>query len=172
MSQILDNIQTRRSTRAYKDAPIPKQTLEQILTAGLYAPSANNAQKWQFTVVQDADKLETLRKAVSTALGNPDYHRFYGAPVLVIVSAPEDYPHAMADCSCALENIFLAAHDCGVASVWINQLTDTCSEPGVRNVLHTFGVPDGHRVCGCAALGYAGGPTGAGRENKGVVVYA
>ena len=172
MSQVLENIKTRRSTRAYQDTPVAKQTLEEILNAGLYAPSANNTQNWQFTVVQDAEKLTKLQKAVAAALGNPDYHRFYGAPCLVVVSAPKDYSHAMADCSCALENIFLAAHDFGVASVWINQLTDTCFDEGVRAVLTEFGVPADHQVCGCAALGYAAAEGKTDRANKGVVVYA
>ena len=60
MSQVLENIKTRRSTRAYRDTPVAKQTLEEILNAGLYAPSANNTQNWQFTVVQDAEKLTKL----------------------------------------------------------------------------------------------------------------
>ena len=172
MSQTLETIKTRRSVRSYQDKPLPKNDLEQILTAGLYAPSANNTQNWQFTVVQDADKLTKLQKAVGTALGNPGYHRFYNAPVLVIVSSPVDYSHAMADCSCALENIFLAAHELGIDSVWINQLTDTYDNPEVRAVLNGFGVPENHQVCGCAALGYAVNAPAKDRENKGVIVYA
>lgn len=172
MSQTFEAIKTRRSTRAYQDKPLPKNDLEQILTAGLYAPSANNTQNWQFTVVEDVAKLTELQKAVGAALGNPSYHRFYNAPVLVVVSAPKDYSHAMADCSCALENIFLAAHDLGIGSVWINQLTDTYDSPEVRAVLDRFGVPESHQVCGCAALGYAVSEPAKDRENKGVIVYA
>ncbi len=172
MSQILENIKTRRSVRSYQDKALPKSDLEQILTAGLYAPSANNTQNWQFTVVEGTDKLTQLQKAVGAALGNANYHRFYNAPVLVIVSAPKDYPHAMADCSCALENMFLMAHDLGIGSVWINQLTDTYDDKGVRAVLSRFGVPENHQVCGCAALGYAASEEKKDRKNMGVIVYA
>ncbi len=172
MNQVFENIKTRRSVRSYQDKRIPKNELEQILTAGLYAPSANNTQNWQFTVVEGADKLSKLQKAVGTALGNAGYHRFYNAPVLVIVSAPKDYSHAMADCSCALENMFLMAHALGVGSVWINQLTDTYDDKAVRTVLSEFGVPANHQVCGCAALGYAQGAVTSERENMGTIVYA
>lgn len=172
MSQVLENIKTRRSVRAYQDKPIAKADLEEIITAGLYAPSANNTQNWQLTVVQDLDKLTELQKAVGEAMNNPGYHRFYGAAVLVIVSAPKAYSHAMADCSCVLENIFLAAHELGIGSVWINQLTNTYDDENVRAVLTGFGVPEDHQVCGCAALGYAEGEVKKDRENKGVVVYA
>ena len=173
MSNVFETITTRRSTRSYLDKAIPKETLDKILEAGLYAPSANNAQKWQFTAVTTADKLTELQKGVASAIGNPDYHRFYCAAALVIVSAPKEYAHAMADCSCALENIFLMAHDLGVSSVWINQLTDTYDDPAVRAVLKKLGVPDDHQVCGCAALGYAADANAkTDRDNKGVIVYA
>ena len=69
MSQILENIKTRRSVRSYQDKALPKNDLEQVLTAGLYAPSANNTQSWQFTVVEGADKLTQLQKVVGAALG-------------------------------------------------------------------------------------------------------
>jgi hypothetical protein len=43
----------------------------------------------------------------------------------------------------------------GIASVWINQGSDTCNDPGVRAVLTELGVPEDHMVYGMAALGYA-----------------
>lgn len=172
MNQIFENIKTRRSIRAYQDKPLAKEALEQIITAGLYAPSANNSQLWQFTVVQDIPKLTELQKALATAMNSPDYHRFYGAAVLIIVSAPKDYGKAMQDCPCALENMMLMAHSLDLGSVWINQLTDTYDDAGVRAVLTKFGVPENHQVCGCLAVGYPAVETGKDRENKGVVVYA
>lgn len=59
------------------------------------------------------------------------------------------------DCACALENIFLAAKSLGIGSCWINQLRQTCDDPDVRAFLTKLGVPENHKVYGCAALGYA-----------------
>lgn len=59
------------------------------------------------------------------------------------------------DCACALENIFLAAKSLGIGSCWINQLGQTCDDPDVRAFLTKLGVPESHKVYGCAALGYA-----------------
>ena len=42
---------TRRSIRAYQDKAVPDDLVKQILTAAMYAPSAGNAQPWQFVVV-------------------------------------------------------------------------------------------------------------------------
>lgn len=62
---------------------------------------------------------------------------------------------AAMDCACALENIFLAAKSLGIGSCWINQLGQTCDDPDVRAFLTKLGVPESHKVYGCAALGYA-----------------
>lgn len=77
------------------------------------------------------------------------------APTLVIVSNEPDKWWAGMDCACALENIFLAAKSLGIGSCWINQLGQTCDDPDVRAFLTKLGVPESHKVYGCAALGYA-----------------
>ena len=43
----------------------------------------------------------------------------------------------------------------GIGSCWINQLGQTCDDPDVRAFLTRLGIPENHRVYGCAALGYA-----------------
>ena len=68
------------------------------------------------------------------------------------------------DCACAMQNIFLAAKSLGIGSCWINQLGQTCDDPDVRAFLMKLGVPENHRVYGCAALGYA--PEGAPMKDK------
>ena len=172
MNQILTNIKTRRSVRKFKETQIDRVDLEEILTAGLFAPSARNTQNWQLTVVQGEEKLSGLHKVVAGVIGNPDYHRFYNAPTLVLVSTPSDYIHGPFDSSVVLENIFLAAHSLGIGSVWINQLQDISDNPEVRTVLSELKVPENHRVYGCAALGYASEKGKSERENKGKIVFA
>ena len=83
------------------------------------------------------------------------YCCYYHAPTLVIVSNEPDKWWAGMDCACALENIFLAAKSLGIGSCWINQLGQTCDDPDVRAFLTKLGVPESHKVYGCAALGYA-----------------
>lgn len=172
MSQVFENIKTRRSVRSYQDTQIPREQLEQILTAGLYAPSGKNSQLCQFTVVQGKEKLEALRNAIAKALQNPDYHHFYNAPTLVMVSAPKDYALAVPDCAVALENMFLAAHDLKLGSVWINQLGGICDQPEVRALLTKYGVPENHNIYGSAAIGYPAVEVAPDRETRCKVVYA
>ncbi len=169
MNEIMKNIVSRRSVRKFSDKEIPLEILEQIITAGLYAPSAMNTQLWQITVLKNDEKIVSLQKSIAKALDRPDYHRFYGAPVFIIVTVPEDYRHGAVDTACVLENMFLSAHSLGVGSVWINQLRDCCNDPEVRALLTEFGIPENHICFGCAAIGYADCKLPADRENKGIV---
>lgn len=47
-------ITSRRQIRSFTAEPIPAADLNQILEAGRRAPSARNAQRWDFVVVTDA----------------------------------------------------------------------------------------------------------------------
>lgn len=69
MNAVMENILTRRSTRAFEKKPIPTEELDQILQAAIYAPSGMNRQTWQFTVVTDTEKIQELASAIGKALG-------------------------------------------------------------------------------------------------------
>lgn len=56
MNEVMENILTRRSVRAFLKKEIPMEELEQIVKAGAYAPSAMNRQTWKFTVLTDREK--------------------------------------------------------------------------------------------------------------------
>jgi nitroreductase len=53
---IVETIIKRRSTRAFKSKPISKQTIEKILNLAINAPSSNNLQPWEITIVMDKEK--------------------------------------------------------------------------------------------------------------------
>lgn len=59
-------IKARRSTRSYKNEPIPHALLEEVLRLACMAPSAKNGQPWRVTVLQGA-RLEAFRAAVVAA---------------------------------------------------------------------------------------------------------
>jgi nitroreductase len=59
-------ISTRRSVRKYKNTPVPKELVLELLEAANLAPSATNRQPWEFVVVHRSylDRLEdTLKEA-------------------------------------------------------------------------------------------------------------
>lgn len=56
----MDSIKLRRSIRKYKDTPVSKELIEEILLAASLAPSAKNRQPWKFIVYTGSSKKEFL----------------------------------------------------------------------------------------------------------------
>ena len=55
---MIEAIKNRRSIRKYKDKPITKEQINQILQAGMLAPSSKNRQPWKFVVATGEAKDE------------------------------------------------------------------------------------------------------------------
>ncbi len=169
--EIKDAIFGRRSVRKYLPQKVEKDKLEYVLDAARYAPSAMNDQSRQFIAITDAKLLRELNAAVEEVSDeatrtrikgrseNGEFNFFYNAPVLILACDSPAVFRPQEDCACALENMFMAAYDCGLGSCWINQLTDKASVSGLSKILKKIGVKPGYEIYGCAAIGYADGET-------------
>ena len=78
---------------------------------------------------------------VRETLNRPESYNFYDPDVIILASNEKDNTNGLADCACAMENMFLMAQELGIGSCWINQLKEICDEPQVRAELKKFGVP-------------------------------
>lgn len=156
MNEVMENILTRRSVRSFiSGKSIPENVLRDIVTAGMFAPTALNRQPVLFTVVTDKAKIQKFAKAVGKASGKADGYDFYDPEAIVVTSCDRESRFVKEDTSCALENMFLYAHSVGVGSVWINQPATVCDDKAVRETLDSFGIPSSHVLGGMAALGYS-----------------
>ncbi len=59
-------IRSRRSTRAFIDRPVARETVEELLEIARWAPSGSNGQPWRVTVALGS-VAETLRKRLGEA---------------------------------------------------------------------------------------------------------
>lgn len=57
---MLDTIAARRSIRKFKNTPVPRHIIEEIIKAGTLAPSSKNRQPWHFVVTTGKAKEEAL----------------------------------------------------------------------------------------------------------------
>ena len=63
-------ITSRRSIRAFLPTPVPRETIEQILTVAARAPSGTNTQPWKVTVLT-GDAKARLSTAIQAAYDDP-----------------------------------------------------------------------------------------------------
>ena len=68
MNEIMANIKSRRSRRAFLEKSIPEEIIEEILEAGRYAPSALNKQPWKFIVISNKDVIRQLSGIVRSTM--------------------------------------------------------------------------------------------------------
>jgi F420 biosynthesis protein FbiB-like protein len=94
-------IKGRRSIRRYQPRPVEQKTIDALLEAGSWAPSAHNRQPWRFAVLTEAAARETLARRMgdllrSARLADGDdpadveadagrsYARVSGAPLVIV----------------------------------------------------------------------------------------
>ena len=126
----------RRAVREYTGEAVDEPTIRLLIDAAVQAPSAVNQQPWTFAVVRDqkllgqvsqnakSHMLATMPESshsdhFQSVLGDPDFHIFYHAPVLIVISAAADGFWNVEDCALAAENMMLAAYAAGLGSCWI-----------------------------------------------------
>ncbi len=170
MNEVLNNIYTRRSIRKFTDQAVPGNLVDEVVKAGTCAPSGKNLQTYRFFIMQKEASILALQDIVAKGMENPSY-TFYGTKALVIVTCSKEDVNGVEDGSCALENMMLAAHALGLGSCWINQLKYCGDKPEVAAYLDQIGLPEGRRVVGMLALGYAANEGTEHPRQEGLVTY-
>ena len=136
---VMNNIMTRTSIRAYIDKSIEEEKVEQILRAGMAAPTAGNKQPWNFVVVTDKNILKAVPLKLEYA------KQVASAPLAIVVCGDlnktfdgEGQEYWVQDLSAASQNILLASHSLGLGAVWcgvypiserVNYIKDLLSLP-------------------------------------------
>ena len=171
MNQTLQDLKTRRSCRRYRPEQIKESELEQILEAGVFAPTGMGMQSPKIVVVQDKETIEELSKMNAMSMG-VTADPFYGAPTVLSVLADKNRNTYLEDGSLVMGNLMNAAHAVGVAACWIHRAKEEFESDWGRNLLRSLGVNGDYEGIGHCALGYADGDyPAAPARNEGRVFY-
>ena len=154
MNESMKTLLERRSCRSYLPKQVEDEVLQQILQAGLYAPSARNRQSAIMVVCRDPEEIALMSRLNAAVLG-VDSDPFFGAPCVVVVLADTEVPTWIKDGSLVLGNLTNAAHACGVGSCWINRARQVFDSEEGKALLRKWGVPEHYRGVGNCILGYA-----------------
>ena len=172
MKEAYENLLTRRSVRAYRDEPVPRAVLEQIVEAGRYAPSGMGRQPCVFVAVEDRETRDLLSRLNAAVMGTEN-DPFYGAPTVVVVLADRTAPTYLYDGSLAMGNLMNAAHALGVDSCWIHRAKEVMASPEGRALLAKWGLGEQYEGIGNCVLGYAAAPLAPAKPRReGNVIWA
>jgi nitroreductase len=114
----LKALMSRRSIRKFKNAPITDNQIKVLLECAMQAPSAGDGRPWHFVVIRDRQKLNAIADKIDG--GNEMFKEAQVAILIIADPSKEGFPGFYPqDCSCAAQNLQLAAHDLGLGTVWI-----------------------------------------------------
>ena len=162
-NETLHTIYERRSVRKFKNNPINKLQIEQVITAGRMAPSAMNKQPWKFYVLTNKEKIKLYSSLISNVVKNLHHLTlktsidkdsdpiFHGAPVVIFISAPKDNEWSSLDIGMCSQNMMLAARSLGFDSCPIG-LAKAIDKTTIYGELK---IPGSEEIKLALALGYA-----------------
>jgi len=128
MTQLMETIKNRRSIRKYEDRDIPEEMMSILFESVQWAPSWANTQCCELIIVKDPAKKAQLQECISPK--NPATKAMTNAPVVIAFCAKKNQSGyfngavstrfgdwLMFDLGLATQNLCLAAHDQGLATV-------------------------------------------------------
>ena len=154
MKETLDDLKLRRSCRSYQPQQITEEELQQVLEAGMYAPTAKGAQSPIIVVVQDPETIQELQAMNAKILGKPEASPFYAAPTVLVVLADRRNENRVYDGSCVMGNLLNAAQAVGLGACWIHRAKEEFDSPEGKALLKRWGVEGDYEGIGHCVLGY------------------
>ena len=154
MNETIKVLTTRRSIRNFGDKKVPEELLDQILEAGLYAPSGMGKQSAYAICIQEPELLARYKACCSEARGMGGDDPFYGATTIVAVLTDPEGTLYVQDGSLMIGNMLNAAWSLGVDSIWIHGARETFESEEGQAILKELGIPGNYVGIGHAALGY------------------
>jgi len=182
-TEFIQELKKRRSIRKYKDTPVNKELIEEIIQAGKYAPSATNQQPWRFIVITKKEMINEIAGGVKQEIKSILKRRFFlkyrfpalkndhavkllaattfskedilffDAPVLIFIIA-EKKQFYDESCACCAENMMLAAHSLGLGSCWIGFAHFLELN---KEWMSAIGVPKGYHISASLVFGHPDG---------------
>ncbi len=115
---VLTAIHARRSYRSFTGAPVKAEDMQEILSAGMSAPSAKDARPWHFVVLETEKSLELIERSIPLM----SYAAKAGAALLVCVDTVKEpgVPLAYVSGAVCCQNMWLALTGLGYGAVWVN----------------------------------------------------
>ncbi|MFH0959135.1 MAG: nitroreductase family protein [Pseudomonadota bacterium] len=168
-------MRARRSIRRYKDRPVDRSTIMDLISLASYAPSGHNSQPVHWMVVDKKDDIHALAAIVIdwmkfmitaqpelasamhfdrvvAAWGRGEDRVLRGTPNLVVAHAISNLPASQAACTIALTYMELYAASKGLGTCWAGYFNAAANffDP----MKEALALPPGHLTFGALMIGY------------------
>lgn len=179
MNEMIEKMISRHVIRRFKNEHVKEEELNEILEAGLFAPSAGNSQASRIVVCQDKeinDKLGRINRfmqfkdkdpktvAHSISTDQPSIQddftimsRYYNAPTVLTIFIRNNV-YGPQDAAMIGENIMLAAHFLGIGACYVGRTDEVFATEYGMEMRKKWGIPEDYIAVSNVLLGYREGP--------------
>lgn len=158
MHDILDVLKGRRSVRKYKDDAVPENLMDEIVEAGLYAPTGMNRQDTLILKITEPSTVRKLGLINGKLMGREGLDAFYGAPAVLCVFSGSGSPIAIHDGCTVLSNMMNEASALGLGTCWIHRGKEQFETPEGKGILKKAGIDgDAYQCIDSVVVGYPAG---------------
>lgn len=166
----LECLTERRSIKAYKSDMVDEEVLQNIIEAGVNAPTGMNKQSPIIIAVADRELRDKL-SALNAKVAGVEHDPFYGAPVVLVVLADKSVGTHIYDGSLVMGNLLNAAYASGLSACWIHRAKEVFESEEGKAILKSLGIEGEYEGIGNCIIGYADCPQPAKRPRKENYVY-
>lgn len=158
-------LKSRRSIRIYKDKPVPREILADVIDGARWAPTAKNGQPVHWIVVEKSEDVHRFAGMTAQFMREknilPEMLKSWelgkdmilrGAPHLLIAHAPVQGFHPEIDCAIAITYAELMANACGLGTCWAGMFMTAAAL--YAPLAQELALPQGHNVYGALMIGY------------------
>jgi nitroreductase len=162
---LVRHVKSRRSIRTFKDAPVERGLLEELVDAVRWAPTAKNFQPVHWTLVNDPATMRELAGLVVDWLretgADPGVVRFFdkghdpvlrGAPALAAAHTDAEAIMPVEDCAIAATTMDALAPTFGLGATWAGYFMWAAKQ--YEPLQKRLALPEGHTVYAALMLGH------------------
>lgn len=172
MNETIKVMHERRSIRSFTDEEVPRDIIEQIVEAGLWAASGMGRQAPIIVAITNRELRDKLCAMNAAIMGKEGFDTFYGGQVVLVVLADKSVPTYVYDGSLVMGNLMHAASSLGVGSIWIHRAKEEFESAEGKAILAELGIEGDYEGIGHCVLGYAASEPKAAARKEGRVFWA
>lgn len=117
---VLNAIYHRRSIREFTNQPVTEEHIQEIIHAGIWAPSGLNNQPWRFAIIQDKAIKQQIAKQTKYSKMVLDASVLIAVYLDTEVMYDEVKDHQAA--GACIQNMLLAVEALDLGAVWLGQI--------------------------------------------------
>ena len=132
---MLKELENRRCCRSYLNKSVEEEKIQEIINAGLFAPSAINEQPGIIVAITNKEIRDKLMTLNAKGRGGDT---FYGAPVVLLVASKG--PFVNLDGGAMIENMLIEAYHQGLGACWIHRAKDELESEEGQALFKSVGI--------------------------------